>query len=155
MLRPGQYGYYAYWGIEDALKKTEKKEYRFHNLIKFTIRLAIFLKTERIVSVGKSRLAEIVAETLGISYCELNNNGNFNFRKADLLILDKQVLNKTLIQKAVEEEVAVFSLDPDSEIRNILEKPLSHGLLFSGIKRILLIPRSEMAYLSYPIDFFS
>lgn len=161
VLRPGRYGYYSYWEIENHLKRNEKDDYRFIRLIKFTLRLAIFLKTRRIVSPSHSRIGEVSASSLGLESIFITKSRSvstdtkstlgFKFQESDLLIIEGSDLDISLVEKAVSRNVPIFAINPSGSLRKMLEKPLSHGLLFDDPSKMILIPRHQMAYVAYDI----
>ncbi|MCH5229639.1 MAG: hypothetical protein J1F12_06570 [Muribaculaceae bacterium] len=151
VVRPGVYKYYSYDELDSLLEGSERKNYRFQELIKFTLRLAVFLKTQRIVAPGKSRLAEIVSKALNLKrYGTLGTSG-FLFQEGDLLISEKGNVKGEYLQKAIAENIPVFAIKPDEETRKILSSPIPRGVAFKDNERIVLIPREEMAYVSYDI----
>lgn len=152
VLRPGHYGYYSYWEIDNQLIGKEKRDYKFQNLIKFTIRLAIFLKTKRIIASPESRLADIVAKSLKISRATIKNTKDFKFQDGDMVIIERADVALLHLDEAIKEHIPIFAINPIEEIRDILETRIKRGLLLNDKKRIILIPRNEMAYISYSIS---
>ena len=160
VLRPGEYGYYAYQEIIRYLKDKEHHDYRFISLVKFTIRLVLFLGAKRIVSSSDhSRIAEVVSKSLSLPWVKRSRSKDFKFRDYDLFICDEtsssgRVPNQRteMMQTAVENGIPVFVINPDSKERDFLDKPIERGLLLKGKKRIILIPREEMAYVAYDIN---
>lgn len=166
VLNPGNYGCYAFHKIEDNLNGKELLDYKFIRKVKFIIRIAIFLKSKRIIALSGSRIAEIAARCLKLEYIELSaidsdliKKEEFRFRPSDFIFLDSQH-SKTIgnflifalgLDKLYSLPSPVFAFNPDREIRELLEKPISHGLLLTGCHNILLIPRPEMAYVRYDI----
>lgn len=151
VLRPGPYRYYSYWEIENHLRGRESQDYHLQNLIKFTIRLAIFLKTKHIISFPETRFAEIAAKSLNLEWIEVNSNNKIKFSQSDLLILEKSRASQSMVQQAIDQGSSVLAINPDEAIRRLLETPMPRGLLLYDKHRILLIPRQEMAYTAYPI----
>lgn len=166
VLRPGIYKYYSYQEIERLVNESERRNYRFLNLVKFSIRLAVFLNTKRIVTPFDSRLAEITAKSLNLSLVVADKIKGFEFQEGDLILLGpsgsdfsdlpKSQMTNTgygldLLQKAIDALIPVFALNPKGEEREILEQPFERGLLLKGKKRIIFIPRQEMAFTCYDI----
>lgn len=152
VLRPGNYGLYSYWEIDKQLNGSEIKDYRFINLIKFVLRLSVFLRTKRIVtSLSATRLGDIAANILQLPWNEIKDTTGIHFNKGDLLIISGSDLKSSVVEKAIDSNAAVFAIHPTIEIREILERPIPNGLLLNGKRRIILIPREEMAYVSYDI----
>lgn len=156
VLRPGPYGYYAYNEIDEQLTENEFHNYRLIQIVKFIIRLAVFLNSGRIVTtdfpgLGK-RAAQIVAKALNVPYLYVSSDDSeLQLNGSDLLITERETLNQNIFKKATDNSTPVFALDPGEKTRTLLEKPLSRGLLLNDRHRVLLIPRQEMAYLAYPI----
>lgn len=153
VLRPGYYGYYSYWEIEHYLNQEERRNYKFINLIKFVIRLSLFLKCKRIVySDSYSRLVVIVSKVMNLKSYRIGNNDFNEFLSGDLLITSQSELKVEIIENALESYVTVFAINPGSEERNLLENPIKRGLLLNGKKKIILIPRKEMEYVAYDMN---
>lgn len=154
VLNPGRYGYYAYNQLHQLSRGQSIDRGDFYNKAEFLIRLAIFLHTKRIISYGtKSPVAQIVSRALKIVYYGCDVNSKLTFKPGDLLIIPKGVdPEATLINMAIENNVPVFALNPGIQLRNILKLPIKKGVLFTGKTKMLLIPREEMEYLSYPIN---
>ena len=154
VLKPGIYGYYAYNLLPSLSKGQSIDSGKFYKEAKFLIRLAIFLSIKRIISYGK-RLpeAQIAAKALKILYYGCDGHAEVRFKRGDLLIIpENHSLPSIIIEKAIENNVPVFALNPSKELRKILESPIKNGLLFTGQTRILLIPRREMEYVAYSIN---
>ena len=152
VLRPGPYGYYCFDEIDSNLEGNECDDHKFLNLIRFTIRLASFLKAGRILT-GESqrRLGEVVARSMGIPLVELKKDENVTVQRSDLLIFGHSDISLPMIGNAIERRVQLFAIDPDDNRRKLLETPLEHGLLFNDRRKLILIPRDEMAYVAYPV----
>lgn len=143
VLRPGDYGYYAYHVAERLLKRNRRA---MLELVKFTIRLAVFLGTKRIIYGDSLKgLAEVIAKSLNISWMALNKSRDLN--PEDLIILDENSLDA----KSSCLSSPVLALKPDFQLRKVLEEPQNTGLLMKGKNKIVFIPRKDMAYVSYDI----
>lgn len=149
VLRPGAYGFYSYNEIDRYLKKQERHDYGFSCLIKFSLRLVIFLKARRIVSSSESRLSGITAKVLDISWKDLKKFSHIDFMEGDLLIVDSDEISVSFVSEAISCNVPVFAINPSREVRGLLETPLEKGLLLEDKKTMILIPRQEMQYVSY------
>lgn len=157
VLRPGHYRYYSYQEVDKFLQGKEIQDFRLIKLIRFTIRMVIFLHSERIVVIGNNgRFAQIAARALHLKYKDLSKGNPSELKEGDLLILAGTGENKTSIEisvkNAVNHKVPVFALNPTPFTKEILEKPLQKGLLLNGGNRILMVPREEMEYVSYDIN---
>lgn len=153
VLRPGPYRYYSYWEIEERLRGKERDDTDLMKLIRFTIRLAIFLKAKRIIfHQGSARFAEVAAQCLRIPFIPLKKSESFVFGKGDLLIMEGETENPESLKKAIAAGTAVFAVNPRREIRAIIDNPIERGLLLRGKHRMILIPRQEMAYVAYDIN---
>ena len=151
VLRPGPYRFYSYHEVESLLKPGERHDYRFERLLRFTIRLCNFLKTKRILCVPDSRVGAIVADAMRLERLSVNQSAEIEFKDGDLLIIEKSELSENIVKSAIKNKVPVFALNPGNEIRELLETPIERGLLLKGKKRIILIPRQEMAFIAYDI----
>lgn len=160
VIRRSPYGYYSYHRIDELLEGDEIHNYRLINLIKFTIRLAVFLKAKRILDAGDhTRFAKVASGALNLP-CRRVKDSSFKFEESDLLIVGTQIPETSgksenqltaILKKGIEQKVPVFIENPAKEIREILEQPIPNGLLMSGEKSIVLIPRKEMEYVAYEI----
>lgn len=160
VLRPGDYGYYAYGKIGEQLKGPEKYDAGLILYVKFLIRLAIFLKTGRIITLPDCRAPEIAAKALNISFENLSLDYSsekspkaFEFLKNDLFIIEGETDQRgdDLLQKAILSEAVVMARQPGQKIKDLLSVPRETGLLLYDSHTILLMPRREMRFLSYPL----
>lgn len=157
VLRPGPYGYYSYRKVEELLTGTERDNRKFIGLIRFTIRLMVFLNGKRIVATpAASRLAEIVAKSLDlpwkvISLVSNSCKGDFEFEAGDIIIIENEIADVALLKMAIDNMAAIFAINPSADTRNILETPIPRGLLLKDPHKLILIPRREMNYISYDI----
>ena len=154
VLKPGNYGYYAYHQLESFNRNLKTRRVSFFREAKFLIRLAIFLKTKRIITYKeKYPEAQSVAKALKIIYYCCESNSSISFKEGDLMVLPSGVMiDSALIQNAIDKNVPLFAINPSPEIRELLEIPIKHGVLFSGSSKILLIPRPQMEYVAYSIN---
>ncbi|MCH5235942.1 MAG: hypothetical protein J1E16_11675 [Muribaculaceae bacterium] len=155
VLRPGNYGYYAYDHLTTLNRNFKEHRSSFFREARFLIRLAIFLHTKRIITYKhKYPEAQIVAKALGKVYFCCESGGNISFKEGDLLILPPGIAKgNEIVEKAIELNVPVFAINPSTEVRNLLEFPIKNGVLFTGVSKILLIPRQQMEYVAYYISF--
>ena len=155
VLRPGIYGYYAYNQLEALNRNFKEQRSSFFKEARFLIRLAYFLHTKRIITYKiKWPEAQIVAKALRLVYFCCESDSNISFKEGDLLILPPNVLEgERVVRNALEKNVPVFAIKPSAEVKNLLDNPIKNGVLFSGSSKMLLIPRSQMEYVAYPIKF--
>ena len=150
VIRPGQYGYYAY----DAIDATSDIHPRLASQAKWFVRTFIFIGAGRVILTPSLNTApSLAAKALGIQFEELSKATNPDFLKGDFLIIDSRECRANLIESAVDSEIPVLALSPGKPLREIMSKPMRNGLLLSAGNKILLIPRKEMAYTSYKIVF--
>lgn len=150
VLRPGPYGRYCYWDIEDKLEGRERNDYKFIKLIKFIIRLALFLNSKRIISSPDLRISEIIAGILKIPIFNCVDNIS-KFSSKDLLIFEGS-MDIYVLKEIIESGAAVLAIRPADSIRSLLDKPISKGLLLKDSQILILISRPEMEYISYDIS---
>ena len=155
VLKPGDYGYYAYHQLEYLNRNLKSGRYSFLREAKFLIRLAIFLNTKRIISYNtKNPEAQIVAKALKKIYFCCESISNITFKDGDLLLISPGSNEpEDIIEKSIEHNVPVFAINPSAEVRELLYKPADHGVLFAGKSRMLKIPRPQMEYVAYIINF--
>ena len=153
VLNPGRYGYYAYNQLEFLSRGLSKGSPVFFRNAKFLIRLLIFLHTKRIITCGeKYPEAQVAAKALKLIYFNKDSKSAITFKPGDLLILlPNGNVDLSVIEKAIGSQIPVLAFNPSPEMRELLEKPIENGVLFNGISKILLIPRSELHYVSYEI----
>lgn len=155
VVRPGNYGYYAYDNLEKFARGEYVERNSFFKEVRFLIRLCIFLKTKRIITIReKNSVAGVTAKALQITYFNSKTSEGITFKEGDLLLLSNSVKeDSNLINKAIGENVPVYSILPGLECRKVIETPIDRGVLFNGNSELLLIPRKEMEYVSYTIRF--
>lgn len=150
VVNPGKYGYYAYKRLDRILLQYNLFSSSKFNSLAFIIRILIFLKSKRIVSDSPNeRLPRIVGESLNIPFRYIEKKVSFKFREGDLLIIQSESYNLDILDSAIQKKIPVLALTPGDELRKELERPLSHGVLFNWKDKLLLIPRPDMAYVSY------
>ena len=152
VVKPGEYGYYAYHDLDRILLEYDLSTPRNFKRIAFVIRLLIFLKIRRVVSFPPNEmLPRVAAESLRIPNRYLTNGNSFKFREGDILIIQSDSFDEGILREAINEKCPVFAFTPGYELRKELKKPLSRGVLFNWKDKMLLIPRQEMEYLSYDV----
>ena len=156
VLRPGPYIFYSYHEIDKFLEGKEHHDPRFIREIRFIIRLANFLKSKRIVAFSpKYRGALIAARAMKKKFVRTPHGGNFVFSEGDLLIIDNACHDSglfSLVEEAIGKDVPVYMINPSTEEREFLEQPRPTGLLLDDRNKIIMIPRSQMAYLAYHMN---
>lgn len=155
VVRPGNYGYYAYDNLEQYSRGESIESRWFFKDARFIIRLSVFLKTKRIVTLGK-RIGEarIAAKALKITYYNCESPESLTPKPGDLLIIfTGREEYREVIHRAIEKDVAIYAVSPCREIEEVIEKPIEHGVLFEGKTKLILIPRKEMEYVSYSVKF--
>ena len=151
VLRPGPYIFYSYEEIDRLLKGNEFSNHTLIRLIRFAIRLVVFLKAERIVSPPGCRWAVVTAGALNLEYKKIQTKSTFKLRKGDLLFAEGSSCEISTAKEALDKGIPVFAVNPHPRLRDLLEEPIAHGLLMKGRNRLILIPRNEMEYTSYDI----
>lgn len=149
VVRPGNYGYYAYDRITPFLSQKEAKDPHFQKKIRFTIRMAIFLKAKRIVSTSESSIAKLTALALSLPF---KKGDKIDLQANDLMIIQNQKEDASLVEEAIRFDVPVLALNPDPRVREKIEFPRKNGLLLSDFNSLILIPRKDMHYTSYPVN---
>lgn len=168
VLRPGPYQYYSYWEAEALLEGNECNDYKFQKLVRFVIRLAIFLKVKEIKGLGKTRrLAEICSLALNLSNTSFTSSvkhspnnkyisGDSQFSERPLntgksLVIVKGTADFNFLKDCLKNNSSILALNPDNNMRNFMKSPLERGLLLEDRNMMILIPRDEMAYIAYDI----
>lgn len=150
VIRPKNYGYYAYDAINDLPDVSPK----IARKAKWFIRLAVFLKAKRfVVSSLSPQALSLAADALGIECRQLKDDKSFGFHPGDFMVIESSTSNLDIIVKALDSSVAVLAVNPDNSLRQFLSRPIQNGLLFEDKNKMLLIPRKEMAYVAYDINF--
>lgn len=151
VVRPGDYGYYSYQEIYGHLKGKEAHDHHLTRLVKFIIRLAVFLKARRVVAFGAGwRAGEIAAKALGVRYVSKPGK-DFQFGKEDLVLIHKGSVTTGSVEKSLEKGAAVLAMDASPEVRKVLDTPRERGVLFRGKRIMILIPKEDMGYVDYDI----
>lgn len=162
VIRPGKYGYYAFEDLEGEIESR-----RLYKKGCFLIRLLNFLGTKRIVVLPSESvhphtrrnqkdssessmlfLSEKVAKVTGKEFKVIETLDSFQFQPGDLLLAEISI-PCDLFHKAINCKVPILAFRPDSSTRSLLNSPLRFGVLFNWKTKLLLIPRSEMHYVSY------
>lgn len=150
VIKPGNYGYYGYSAIE---KEARKRNWNNEDL-KLLLRTAIFLDTKRIIvqkeMAGK---AGLVSSAIGTTLTVIKKSENLISNMTDLLIADSLAGHDKSVEKAISSGTPVIAFDPDPSLRQLMVKPLERGVLFDGLRIMILIPRQEMAYVRYTTRF--
>lgn len=150
VVKPGKYGYYAYHNLDRLLLDYDISTHRNFKKIAFVIRILIFLKIKRVVSFPQNEmLPRLAAESLRLPHTFILKDSSFKFREGDILIIQSEFFDDEILREAINYKIPVFALTPGFKLRKELTKPLSRGVLFDWKDKILLIPRPEMAYISY------
>lgn len=152
VLKPGPYRFYSFDEIDRYLHGDEFHDHRFLRRVKFIIRLANFLGSDRLLSYGKTdRAVQVASQAMEMKYEVIHPSDKFEFNTGDLLILHTSMISLSKVKEALESEVAVLASDPTPDLRELLETPLERGLLLADRRVLLLIPRSQMHYIRYDI----
>lgn len=153
VLKPGNYGFYAYDQLEFLSRGKSIERGSFFRNARFLVRLVIFLKSKRIVTLeNKNPVAQIVARALKITYYNCESLSKITFKPNDLLIVSADCTQTSIIREAIEANVTILAVSPSQEIRNVIKTPVKNGVLFFGKNNLILIPRHEMEYVSYSIS---
>ena len=153
VLHPGKYGYYAYNQLESLSRGLIKGNPSIIRNAKFLIRLLIFLHSKRIITLGeKYPAAQLAAKALKLVYFNCESGSKVTYKTGDLLVITSpKDIDLYLVENAIEHNVPMFAFNPSHELRRVLSAPIESGVLFTGISKMLLIPRPEMQYVSYEI----
>ena len=150
VINPGNYGRYAYDKIDAYTNLTPKVAYH----AKWFVRLLCFLNPHRVIAYPFPSLAlEVASQSLGVAVEPVDHLVRHVFQAGDFLVITSRDCKKTLISEAIENQVAIFAIDPDETLRKIIENPIDKGLLLRSRHQLLLIPRPQMEYVAYDIDF--
>lgn len=147
VVRPGDYGYYAYRKLDTLRHLSGRDESR----VRFLIRLMVFLKTSEVVTEKESypaSLAAIAAEALGVNY-QSGISQNQEFNNTSLVIVAPDTTDTIGVRKAIESGSAVLVFKPSAEIRDLLLDTRDNGLLIRGKNTQLFVPRKEMRFVAY------
>lgn len=152
VINPGEYGYYQYSALEALLVKNNLYSPQNFKNMALLMRTIYFLKTKRIIALPSiSGNAKILADSSKTSYLSLKDNHSVKFREGDLLMISGSLENEKIIEEAIISNIPVLSIQPDINVRKILEKQWLTGVLFNWKNKLLYIPRQDMAYVSYTL----
>lgn len=152
VLHPGDYGFYAYHDLDYNIHPDDGINHNMINRGRFIIRLIVFLKSKRVVSVNPSiNFLKIITLILHIKYSEIHSESELKLQSGDLMISSSGHVPDNILSLAFSEKIPVLVYKPDKTTALRLEQPIERGVLFVGKNKILLIPREEMEYLRYDI----
>lgn len=153
VVRHGPYRFYSFDETERHLSREELDDHKFIRSVRFMIRLLNFLAAKRIVtSEGTKRLSEVTALSMKQPYLILRKDKHPDFKKGDVLIGTGGELPIPILRKAIELKIPIFILEPDGKTRKFLAEPIERGILFNDPRKMILVPRDEMAYVAYDIN---
>ena len=155
VIRPGDYGYYGYDRI-DRLFLSPKHESgnKLRKDLYLLLRLIVNADVKRLIVFPEMQsYYKTVAKCAGIS-CETYISGKEKkYGQGDLLCISGEFSDCQAMESIESNNVAVIAFDPSKELREILEQPKERGLLFTGKRIIIRIPRKEMAFAAYSMKF--
>ena len=160
VINPGRYGYYAYKEIDF----NEAIEAKSSAKAKWLIRIMIFLKTRRVILLGPGtdnlkkepkilQAIKTACQALKIDLLETSSHNIIDFREGDLMIIPNGDNNPRMVNEAICHFVAILAFNSEGELHSKLISRIPNGLLLSAPDKLLLIPRREMEYTKYEIDF--
>ena len=151
VVKSGKYGYYAYDVVDHDTSLSAKEAAD----AKFLVRMLAFLNRAEIVcNATPSTSLKAAANALHIPL-ELLPEKKQHSERCDnrLLVLENCDIKPAVLADLLGRATAIYATNPSPQLCDALSAPLSKGLLLKSKNKILLIPRSEMEYVAYDIDF--
>ena len=151
VINPGKYGYYGYSLIDRAVYGTKDYQYDFsRENARFLLRLAVALRVKKLISTfANSGLIIAAAKGAGIDFEKFNPAKISRYERGSLLVLSPSFNDTEGLKEFLSKEIAVYALNPDVKVRDVLENHITRGVVFIDINCILTVPRNEMAYVKY------
>lgn len=154
VLNPEEYGFYAYHEIDHEFLIAKGKHELDAKNLKLLYRIIIFLNSKRMVIAGpKLKDLVLLGKIANIPVLDFNKTKEKDLKQNDLIIINHSDISEEKLDKIVEAGIPVLALNPSPRLKTLLAKPMKDGLFLDGTKQSLLIPRKEMAYTSYKINF--
>lgn len=153
VLRPGDYGRYAYHAADRILNASDPdRDRRITAKTKFIIRLALFLNVAAIIADSQCPAAKIAAQALNIPFTPDIAAEPKKLPENALMIIEGKPLPDRLIEEAERLRISILAFEADSRLAELLRTPLRHGLLLADTRCHIRIPRPEMEYTRYDIS---
>ena len=151
VVRPRIYGYYAY----DDIDADDTIPARSIRTAKWYVRLLIFLKPARILFFRVvDAPAKTASDCLGIQSEILRNPAAVDFAASDFLIITNgNESPPNIVLEAINSGAKVLIFNPDKNLVASIISTGLQGLLLEDKRKMLFIPRDEMAFTHYHISF--
>lgn len=154
VLQPGEYGFYAYHEIDHEFLIARGKHEIDAKSLKLFFRLIKFLDTKRLIVAGnRNKDLLLLGKIANIPVLDFQKLKDKDFRKNDLLIINGSDLSQENLIPDIKAGIPVFAINPSNQLKSLMSIPLERGLYLEGNRRLLLVPRQEMAYTTYQINF--
>ena len=147
VLRPGDYGYYAFERLCHLGNLSPKNEAEARKIV----RLLIFLKAQKVVTDSFMPSVSAAAFALNIPCITIQEGKDYCFAEGDVLFTTRKG-TAGILKRGRTIPGAIMAVNPHQELLDIITQPRDHGLLLNGKRNILLIPRKDMAYVCYEIN---
>ena len=168
-INPGKYGYYGYARIDRVILSSAFEGYpQLRKDARLVLRLLINLECVRLLlpeALPEPALKAMRAVSAGASaYTVVIRSGsNIKPHKKDLLFADGSIpygdLHSPLpghpadLSTRIEAGSAVMLVNPTPGQIEALYHACRHGVIFEGTRVIVAVPRKDMAFVSYPMQF--
>lgn len=149
-IHPGQYGYYGYDLIEDALAGISGADYRRkRHDSRLLLRMLVTLGSRRLIIAGeKDPLLEAVAEGAGITCLPFLLTKD-RISSGDLLYFEKDAVSPEEIRGPIDRGCIVMAVDSSRRHAETMIQGVARGTVLSGTRITVGIPRQEMAFVEY------
>lgn len=159
-INPGQYGYYGYEAIDRILLSSRERGGRLRGDARLVLRLLIHLGSRRLLlSATAPTLTKSVmtaaAKAAGVSTALFKEGRMPKPENGDFLLIDGQetLMTNEELRERLKKGSAVMIIEPTPGQNAMLYDSCRRGVIFEGTRIILALPREEMAFVAYTMQF--
>lgn len=153
-VSPGGYGYYGYDLIDDVLLSPDAGQSRhLKKDARLLLRLLVALGSKRLFLTHASRRAfHAAAEGAGVE-CHPLSSRKETPRPGDFVLIEGNSCDAQSISELLGNGVAVMTIDSPDRLTDCIENGISRGVIFTGTRIVLGVPRKEMALVRHSMRF--
>lgn len=153
-VSPGDYGYYGYDLIDDVLLSPDTEQSRhIKKDARLLLRLLVALGSNRLFLSHSSAAAfHAAAEGAGVKCLPLSSRKE-SPQKGDFVLIEGNSCDVGSVSKLLKEGVAVMAIGSPSQLTDCIENGISHGVVLTGTRIVLGVPREEMALVKHSMWF--
>lgn len=153
-IRPGIYGYYGYDLIDDVLLSPDTEQDRhLKKDARLLLRLLVALNSSRLFLSHTSRpVFHAAAEGAGIKCLPLSSHKE-SPQPGDFVLIEGNSCDASSVAKLLNDGVAVMTIGSSCNLTDCIENGIVRGVVFSGTRIVLGVPRNEMALVKHSMWF--